>query len=266
MLKRQIFIPLLSFLLIFCFGINLVQASELDFYSKDLEHGLINIQYQPMDNCNTKVLIQKGNKKYTYNLNSNNTFPLQLGNGNYTVYILEQKNGNTYKPISKDTVNLNIKSGNIVYLQSIQLINWDKDMEAIKKAKSLTKNLNNDQEKIEAIYNYIVKNINYDKKKSINVNTDYIPSIDETFNSSKGICYDYSALFAAMLRSVGIPTKLAMGYKKGMEEYHAWNQVYLKESNQWITIDTTYDSGFKNSEIKKQMIKKTSDYIIERIY
>ena len=133
-MKKQILISLLSFILVSCFSINIVQASELDFYSKDLEQGIVNIQYQN-SNSNTKVLIQKGNNKYTYDLNSNNTFPLQLGNGNYTVSILEQKSGNKYKPISKDTVNLNLKDENIVYLQSIQLINWDNDMEAIKKAK-----------------------------------------------------------------------------------------------------------------------------------
>ena len=264
-MKKQILISLLSFILVSCFSINIVQASELDFYSKDLEQGIVNIQYQN-SNSNTKVLIQKGNDKYTYDLNSNNAFPLQLGNGNYTVSILEQKSGNKYKPISKDTVNLNLKDENIVYLQSIQLINWDNDMEAIKKAKSLTKNLKNDQEKVEVIYNYIVENIKYDKKKSVNVSADYIPSIEEIFNASKGICYDYAALFAAMLRSIGIPTKLVMGNKKDIEEYHAWNQVYLKDSKQWVTIDTTYDAGFKNSEIKKPMIKKSSDYTTDRIY
>lgn len=266
MLKKRIFIPLLSFVLMFCFMVDTVQASDLDFYSDDLESGIIGIQYQPNSNSDTKVVIQKGNQKYTYNLNSNNTFPMQLGNGNYTVSVFEQKSGNKYRLLKKDTVNLNLEDESIVYLQSIQLIHWDTDMKAIQKAKALTKNLKSDQEKVEAIYNYIVKNISYDKKKSANVNADYIPSIEKTFSTSKGICYDYSALLAAMLRSVGIPAKLAMGYGKDIEEYHAWNQVYLKDSKQWVTIDTTYDAGFKDSKLKKPMLKKAGDYSIEKIY
>lgn len=266
MLKKRIFIPLLSFVLMLSFMVDSVQASDLDIYSEDLEHGLINIQYQSKSGSDTKVMIEKGNQKYIYTISSNNTFPMQLGNGNYTVSVLEQKSGNKYKLIKKDTVNLNMKDEKAVYLQSIQLIHWDKDMKAIQKAKALTKNLNSDQEKIEAIYNYIVKNISYDKKKATKVNADYIPSIEKTYSSSKGICYDYSTLFAAMLRSVDIPAKLAMGYGKDIDEYHAWNQVYLKDSKQWVTIDTTYDAGFKDSKSKKQMIKKTEDYSIEKIY
>ncbi len=266
MFKKQIFIPLLSFVLMFSFMVDMVQASGSDFYSEDLEHGIISIQYLPKSDSNTKVIIQKGNQKYIYDLNSNNTFPLQLGNGNYTISVLEQKSGNKYKLINKDTVNLNIKNENVVYLQSIQSIHWDKDMKAIQKAKALTKNSKSDQEKIEAIYNYIVKNISYDKKKSANINADYIPSIEKTFTTSKGICYDYSALFAAMLRSVDIPAKLAMGYGKDIDEYHAWNQVYFKDSKQWVTIDTTYDAGFKDSKSKKSMIKEAADYSVEKIY
>ena len=48
-----------------------------------------------------------------------------------------------------------------------------------------------------------------------------------------------------MLRSVGVPTKLVMGRKNDIKEYHAWNQVYLADNNEWINIDTTYDAGLK---------------------
>ena len=86
-------------------------------------------------------------------------------------------------------------------------------MLAIKKAKDLTKNVKNNQEKVKVIYDYVTKNIKYDDKKANTVETGYIPSIDETLKSQSGICYDYSVLTAAMLRSIDIPTKLVMVIK-----------------------------------------------------
>ena len=68
--------------------------------------------------------------------------------------------------------------------------------------------------------------------------TGYLPDPDETLSTKKGICYDYAALAAAMLRSQGIPTKLITGYVSsgGSELYHAWNMIWLEESG-WITVE-----------------------------
>ncbi|NLK44831.1 MAG: transglutaminase domain-containing protein [Tissierellia bacterium] len=154
-----------------------------------------------------------------------------------------------------------------VYLQSIQMINWNGEMEAIKKAEDLTKNAKTNMEKVAAIYNYIIKNISYDTKKAniINRKSNYIPDIDKIFEAQIGICYDYASLFAAMLRSQGIPTKLVMGYNQDINEYHAWNEVYIEEIDQWVIIDTTYDAGINNME-KVSMIKDAKEYKPEKSY
>jgi len=47
----------------------------------------------------------------------------------------------------------------------------------------------------------------------------------------KGICFDYAALMAAMLRSQNVPCKLVVGYAG--EVYHAWISVWTEE-NGWI--------------------------------
>lgn len=230
-----------------------------------LDNGVISVNYN--NKSKMKVMISKDNKKYSYILNHKPIqIPLQLGNGQYNVFILENIEGNRYKVLSKQSINLQLEDQNKVYLQSIQLINWNNDMNAIKKAKEITKYCKNDEEKVRVIYNYVVNNIDYDYNKARTVKKGYIPCIDEIIKNSKGICYDYSALFAGMLRSVGVPTKLIMGYKNDIKSYHAWNQVYLKKSNKWVTIDTTYDSCLKNKNSSLSMIKDSNQYKINKEY
>ncbi|MNV73056.1 Transglutaminase-like superfamily protein [compost metagenome] len=130
-------------------------------------------------------------------------------------------------------------------------------MFAIKKATELTENAIGDKEKVEIIYKYIINNIIYDWNK--NVGVDYLPIIDKTIESKQGICYDFASLFASMLRSLNIPTKLVTGNSTYVTKYHAWNEVYL--DNKWVIIDTTVDNGLKKSNKKFNMIKKSSDYV-----
>lgn len=139
-------------------------------------------------------------------------------------------------------------------------------MNAIQKAKEITKEANSDKEKATLIYNYITKHIQYDFKKAANVQVGYIPSIDSTLDTSLGMCFDYAVLYAAMMRSVDVPTKMVMGYTKIAPEYHAWNEVYLGDSDGWVTIDTTYDSPLIRKSIPTPMIKNSNNYRVEKKY
>lgn len=214
------------------------------------------------------VVVTKDGKTYNYILKGNDTIPLQSGNGDYVVQILEGLGNKSYKQIAKETVTLNLANGNDVYLQSTQMINWNKDMNAVKKAKELTKDAKTDREKVEAIYEYIVSNIKYDHNKAskigIGVIKNYTPVIDETLKSETGICYDYSALMGGMLRAVGVSTKLVMGYKSDIKEYHSWNQVYIEETKEWIIVDTTYDASM--GDHKSTMIKDAKEYTVKNEY
>lgn len=89
-----------------------------------------------------------------------------------------------------------------------------------------------------------------------------MPVINDIIRTQYRICYDYSALTAAMLRSLGMFTKLAIGYKSDLEKYHVSNQVNL--NSQWITIDTTYNFIYIRYDIPINMGKDGGDYKIEK--
>lgn len=250
MLNKRIICLLVVLLLLI--PATVVQAAVVVDKSQ-LESGVVSINYEIGKDVPYKVMINKGSLNYFYDLSEGSIVPLQMGNGDYEISILENIKGNKYRIVKKERITANLANENSVYLQSMQLIFWNKDMDIIKKAKELTINAKNDNEKLKAVYNYVTKNMKYDYQKFSKLSNDYIPSIEEVSKEGKGICYDYAVMTAAMLRSLEVPTKLIMGYKAGMKEYHAWNQVYLE--GEWITVDTTLDAvqiqGNRTTEIKK---------------
>lgn len=264
MLKR--FILCFTFITVTLLSSITAFAYSQIFDKTNLDSGLISINYKVKENIQTKIMVKKGEIKYFYDLTNNTNFPLQSGNGEYTIAVLEQAQGKKYKVVASEKVSLQLKNSNDVFLKSVQMINWDQNMNAMKKAKELTKNSKNDKEKVTAIYNYIINNISYDYDKAKKVSIGYLPSTENTFKSSKGICYDYASLFASMLRSVDIPTKLVMGNKDDITSYHSWNQIYLKETNKWITIDTTYDASLLKNNGSYSMIKNDKSYTIDKVF
>lgn len=268
---RRFIIVVIAFmtLLPWITGANSAYAAD----SKDwldlgnIDNGSVSIQYKVNPDLKTKLLIVKGKEQYTYNLladSKDNTFSLQLGNGDYTISLLEHTSGNKYRLVHKETVNLNLKDSSIVFLNSVQNVSWNDSSKAVLKAKELTQNKTTDAEKVKAIYDFVISNIKYDNQLAVKSPNDYIPQIERTFITKKDICYGYSALFAAMLRSVDIPAKLVMGNTEYVTTYHAWNEVYLNGS--WVIIDTTVDSGWKGTTTAFEMIKEASKYTPARQY
>ncbi len=229
----------------------------------NLDAGTVSISYTSDSTKTHKVLVTKDGKKISYYIKTDGVevnYPLQYGNGEYTISILENTTGNSYRKIKSENVTLALDDQKKVYLNSVQNINWNEDSKAIEKARELTEGLKTDEEKISVIYKYIVQNFSYDYNKLGNLKLDYTPDIDDTIESATGICYDFSSTFAAMLRSLDIPAKLVKGYAEGVNGYHAWNEVYFAASGKWITIDTTYDAQMRAGKAKYTMEKASGKY------
>lgn len=233
------------------------------FDTTGLDSGIVTIAYDSDSDNRLKVMVEKSGKKITYDLNNNGlaeNFPLQFGDGQYRISVLENIGGTKYKYVSTKEVDLDISDDKKIYLASVQNIRWNRDMEAVKLASKLAKGQKTDSDKIKAIYNFVVSNVSYDYDKLAKVSKTYVPDIDDTIASGKGICYDYSSVFAAMLRSQGIPAKLVMGYSPNIQGYHAWNEVYNSDTGKWMIIDTTYDSQMKAQKKDYSMTKSQSQY------
>ncbi|HNW87203.1 MAG TPA: transglutaminase-like domain-containing protein [Candidatus Limiplasma sp.] len=120
------------------------------------------------------------------------------------------------------------------------------------KSEELCAGLTDGAQKMAAIRAYIVGAITYDYDLAATVQNGYLPAVDSVLAAGKGICFDYAAVTACMLRTQGIPTQLVIGWADTI--YHAWNMVWLDGA--WQRIDTT-------AEANRMNVKK---YTEERIY
>jgi transglutaminase-like putative cysteine protease len=77
-----------------------------------------------------------------------------------------------------------------------------------------------------------------------NVKKEFVDSLSsvDTLQQRRGECQSHSYLFAALARSVGIPTRVSTGMvyseKYGGFLYHAWPEVYVGNDN-WVAMDPT---------------------------
>ena len=262
-MKKNSNILVVLFIILLVFSGNVYASNDFHINEENKDQGIIDV-IVPHVNGKMKVMVEKGSEKYYYNIDENKeTIPLQLGNGEYNIQLLENVIDNKYKVVGKRKLDVKLDTSTVVYLQSMKLINWE-GTNAANIARELTIDKTKEEEKVLAIYQYIVENFTYDLDKLKYIKNDYVPDLDEIVKANMGICYDYAALFSGMTRSIGIPTKLVMGYKYDMESYHAWNEVYL--DGEWIIIDTTYDSCKKKNGSMLNMKKPKDGYRKDREY
>ena len=209
-----------------------------------------------------KFQVFKGEEVYTYDLDNDGdptVFPLTLGSGSYTFKVMENITDNKYTELYSYDCEVDLKSKFEPFLRPSCYVNYSKDSDCVKKANELAKGCASEAEVVEAIYDFVAKNIDYDKEKAANTTTIVPPDPDETMNTGKGICFDYASLTASMLRSQGIPCKVIFGYVSPDDLYHAWNMFYTEETgwvtvefsaepNEWNRLDLTFTAGGTNEE------------------
>ena len=215
---------------------------------------------------------------YTYTLNpdsygSYETFPLSGSNGTYQADLYENVTDDKYALIFSQSLNVTLKDEFQPYLYPNQYVNFSQDSKAVSLAAQLTSGLTSDVEALTAIYEYVTANITYDNEKAATVSGNYLPDIDETLSTKKGICFDYASLTAAMLRSIGIPAKLAIGYSASVR--HAWIDVYIQSvgwveravefnGDEWKLMDPTFAATGTDESIQ-EYIGDGDNYITEYI-
>ncbi len=260
-------------------GVVVYAQNDATIDASNLSDGYVMIKYTGTSTARLKAIITKdGGVGYNYDLNTNGNyevFPLTEGNGNYTVAVYQNTTGTKYATLLSQAVSVSLKNEFSPYLFSNQYVNYSRTSQAVAKAGELVSGKTTDIEKVEAVYDYVVLNLTYDKEKAATVQSGYLPSVDQIMEIKKGICFDYAALMTAMLRSQGIPTKLVIGYAGNV--YHAWISTYTKEQGwvenviffngkEWKIMDPTFASSAQSSDTVMQFIGDGTNYTAKYYY
>ncbi|MDD5936959.1 MAG: transglutaminase domain-containing protein [Clostridiales bacterium] len=265
-MKNFFKLTLLGIITLWFFGMSEVKVSAASNSNtfENKENGIITVTYNNTTNVKMKIGVTKDKQSYYYDLGHGKSkldIPLNMGNGKYTIRILKNISGTKYSVVETTSIDLDLSDDNIVFLQSNVIVNFELSDKAIEKAKDLTQKCKSDAEIVSTIHNYVVKNFEYDYDKASTVSSGYLPDIEIIYKNKKGICYDISAIMAAMMRSQGVEVKLVTGYTPNIKGvYHAWNSVYDDSSGSWYTIDATYDIAMYRAKKKYTMKKDSKDY------
>lgn len=130
---------------------------------------------------------------------------------------------------------------------------WSSDNPVIKqKTETLVKDKKNVAEMVRAVNNYVIETLDYNNEKiKYNVRQG---SLEAFKNPNNAVCLEYSDLTIAMLRSVGIPARMPVGYgysgnlKKSTsvsDSLHSWVEAYIPNVG-WISLDPTWGEKFNN--------------------
>ncbi len=241
--------------------------------ASNLAEGYLLIKYTGGKDVRTRVqVIKEAGATYTYDINNKGNmeaYPLSCGDGKYTIKVYENTSGTKYATAYSCDVNLKLRDPFLPYLYPNQFVNYNKDSAVVKKAAEVVAGKTTDMEKLTAVYNYVVNNFTYDYNLAATVQSGYVPVVDTVLSKKTGICFDYAAVMASMLRSQNIPCKLVIGYAG--TAYHAWINVYISgegwvdnaiffDGKNWSLMDPTYASTGKKSTQAMDFITNKANY------
>lgn len=176
---------------------------------------------------------------YDYTPGVRATYAFEKGAGDYTITLYRNLSGTRYQKVLGKSLTVKLEDALAPYLVSTTEITFSEGDAISQKAAELCQDLTDDQSKIVAIHNYIAENFQYDDVFAAEVRRgavkNYTPNTNQSLDKKVGVCYDLSAVFAAMCRSQGIPCALVKGYTAN--GYHAWNLIRVDDD--WTAVDVT---------------------------
>ncbi|WP_297289767.1 transglutaminase-like domain-containing protein [uncultured Flavonifractor sp.] len=254
-------------------GVTVYENKKASVDASNLSEGYVMVRYTGGKQVKIKVLITGENGvTYTYNLNNTGvaeTFPLTEGNGRYSIKVYENTTGTKYALAFSTQVDLTLRNVFLPYLYPNQYVNYTADCNTVKKAAELTAGKTSDLDKVSTIYYFVTDNFTYDYDLAKTVQSGYLPNVDQALSTKKGICFDYAAVMASMLRSQNIPCKLVVGYAGTI--YHAWIDVYIEgvgwvdkviyfDGKSWTMMDPTFVSTGKHSSSILSYVTNEANY------
>lgn len=250
------------------------QKATIDY--SNAADGYVMAKFTASTTKTTKVKVTGPKSEYVYTITPGEwcTFTLADGNGSYTIKVYENTTGNKFAVVCSATFSVTLKDEFGPFLYPNQYVDYESAPNTVAQAQKLAGSQTDPMKKVEAIYNYVVKTLKYDYDFAASVQrgeqNGYMPDLDQVLKNKKGVCFDYAALMAGMLRAQGVPCKLVMGYITTSQgkQYHAWINVYSEKDGwingaikfngkKWMRMDPTQANGNVEFDVNKYKYQET---------
>lgn len=142
------------------------------------------------------------------------------------------------------------------------MVNYNESSTVLAKAQQITQSAVSTDSKIEAVSNWVSNNVWYNFTE-LNDNLIEWKQATQTIQDGNGVCQDEAAASAALLRSLGIPTRVVDGEAYDPESGqdlggHAWDEAW--DGTAWITFDPTWDQVYYQSDYTAAPVTITDDW------
>lgn len=264
-------------------GTVLYSSGDAVIDASNAAEGYVTVKYTGSSSAAKVRITCQGKNTYTYNLRTDGqyeVFPFSGGNGKYQVEVYAHVVNSQYALSLTQSIDVTLRDPMRPFLYPNQYVNYNASSAAVRKGSELAQGAAGTLAVVSQVYNYVIRSVTYDYDKADIAKAGnlswYIPNVDTTLATNKGICFDYSALMASMLRSQQIPTKVEVGYVTG-GTYHAWINVYVPEAGwingviyfdgvNWKLMDPTFAAGAQESAEIMAFINNTGNYRVIYTY
>lgn len=199
----------------------------------------------------------------------------QLPDGNAIVTIESNKPTNPFR--YKVTSSVSIKARKTIYLPQSYQLNYSlmqltratariqsDDAEIRELARAITANSSDDFERISKLALWVNQHLTYDSSLAGS-----LKDAKWILKNRRGVCAEYSTLFIAFARSLGIPARFVSGMayddERGGWIGHAWAEVYIGE---WVPVDPTWkppEIGYLDAS-HLEILKYFDDETFDNVY
>ncbi len=200
--------------------------------------------------------IEKDGKRINEFLPANNewhTYPLTMDDGAYTATICLRRSGNLYDKQVAVAFEAAMPDPMTKFLLPNYLVDYGEDSAVVALAHQLYAEAATDEELVQNTLLWMQDNLQYNDAPIMDENDQltveyYLPDLERVLREKHGICSDYAALFAAIMRINGIPCQMIYGdlrFETGGVKYHAWNLLWVEDEQggAWRGYDPTKTDG-----------------------
>ena len=258
-------------------GTDLRENDKVCFDCSCVSDGYVLVRLKGANLRKIKLQVSCGEDVCTYTVTPGReeVFPLACGSGEYKISAFENVEGTKYALVLSETMNVEIKDEFSPFLRPNQYVNYSEAPVTRALAEIISEQESELLSRVDLTFRFVLARMSYDRELAQTVKDGYVPELDADLERGKGICFDYAALMAAMLRSMKIPCRLVTGYAGSA--FHAWISVWSEDEGWldkviyfdgkgWQRADPTFADSDASSGKIQEYIGDGSNYVEKHYY